>query len=283
VKQCVDLARRADAEVVLVHIGAIPEDPVGLPDAMASVAQVYQTELKQKLRKDRERLEELRERYIGQGARVSNMIREGFPDTSLVEAAEELGADLLAVGTHGATGLKRVLLGSVAERVVRLFTSRVLVARPRHEFSGGYRRILVPTDFGEGSDRVLDSALAMAADGGDVRLVYCWHLPLMASSYYAPVASHEKLVGPLKEGIIEAAEERADKLRAAHPNTNISFEAVEAPPIYGIQEQAEKFDADLIVMGSHGRRGIRRWILGSVAEVTVRHAPCSVLVVHGEE
>ena len=58
------------------------------------------------------------------------------------------------------------------------------------------------------------------------------------------------------------------------------FSTVQAPPAYGIQEKDEVNGLDLIVMGSHGRRGVRRWLLGSVAEVTVRHAPCSVLVVH---
>jgi len=280
--QALEIARHNGAKLVLLHAGAIPDEPLGVPDSMAATVDAFKAELKDRLHKDRERLEELRERHDGQGAELANMVIEGFPDTAICDAVEELQADLVAVGTHGQTGLKRFLLGSVAERVVRLCATRVLVARPGNDV---YCRILVPTDFSAGTDAVIEAALDVAGPEASIDLLFCWHLPLMASSYYAPAASQEAVVGPIRDGIIQAAEEKAHELIAKYKDRGVkmTFSTVQAPPAYGIQEKAEDTRYDLIVMGSHGRRGVRRWLLGSVAEVTVRHAPCSVLVVHAGE
>jgi len=280
--QALEVARHSGAKLVLLHAGAIPDEPLGVPDSMAATVDAFKAELKDRLHKDRQRLEELRERHDGQGAELANMVIEGFPDTAICDAASELQADLVVVGTHGQTGLKRFLLGSVAERVVRLCQSGVLVARPGSDI---YSRILVPTDFSAGTDKVIETALDVAGPDASIDLLFCWHLPLMASSYYAPAASQEAVVGPIRDGIIQAAEEKAQELIAKYKDRGVamSFSTVQAPPAYGIQEKAEDNHYDLIVMGSHGRRGVRRWLLGSVAEVTVRHAPCSVLVVHAGE
>ena len=204
--QALEVARHNGAKLVLLHAGAIPDEPLGVPDSMAATVDAFKAELKDRLHKDRERLEQLRERHSGQGAELANMVIEGFPDTAICDASEELEADLVAVGTHGQTGLKRFLLGSVAERVVRLCGARVLVARPGSEI---YNKILVPTDFSASTKRVLESAIAVAGPDAEIELLFCWHLPLMASSYYAPAASQEAVVGPIRDGIIQAAEEKA--------------------------------------------------------------------------
>jgi nucleotide-binding universal stress UspA family protein len=62
-------------------------------------------------------------------------------------------------------------------------------------------------------------------------------------------------------------------------DAELRFRQVQLPPARGVVELAHELDADLVVVGSHGRRGVRRWILGSVAEVAARHAPCSTLIV----
>lgn len=280
--QALEVARHKGAKLVLLHAGAIPDEPLGVPDSMAATVDAFKAELKDRLHQDREQLEKLRERRSGQGAELANMVIEGFPDTAICEAAEELGADIVAVGTHGQTGLKRFLLGSVAERVVRLCSAQVLVARPGKDV---YERILVPTDFSANTKDVVEAAIGVAGPDATIDLLYSWHLPLMASSYYAPAASQEAVVGPIRDGILQAAEEKAAELIEEYSDRGVTltFSTVQAPPAYGIQEKAEDGSYDLIVMGSHGRRGFRRWLLGSVAEVTVRHAPCSVLVVHSGE
>jgi nucleotide-binding universal stress UspA family protein len=283
VKQALNIARHTGAQIVLLHVGVIPEDPSGVPDSMAGTAAAYNKVVKDQLAEDRNQLEVLRERIDGQGCEVSHMVVDGFADTALVDAAGEVGADLIAVGTHGRTGIKRFLLGSVAERVVRLAPCSVLVARPATEAAGGYGKILVPTDFSPTADRALDAALTLAAPGAGIDLLHCWQLPPLAGVYYAPVKAVDDVYEGVRKSITESVEAASQELLARHrgADAKLGFHAVEESAAHGIQQWLEDHAYELVVTGSHGRRGVRRFLLGSVAESTVRHAPCSVLVVHG--
>ena len=275
--QAMGLARHADARVVLIHVGAIPDPIEGVPSSMRASADRYADILRARTAEDRARLEALRQRLLGQGVELSHVIADGFADTALADAAHELGCDLIAVGTHGRTGARRALLGSVAEKTVRLASSSVLVARGApHAADGGFHRIVVGTDFSPLADRAIARALEVAAAGAEVRFVHAWSVP----SIIAP----ESAV-PIAELRIALAADCADRAAAlvraqteANPGVAISMDAVEANASQALVDTAETLGADLIVVGSHGRRGVRRMVLGSVAEVTVRHAPCSVLV-----
>ena len=282
-KQALGIARHVGARLVLAHAGTVPDAFEGIPEAMASTADIYRDELNERLSADRDRLEELRQRLSGQGAEVSHVVVEGFADTAIVEAAEEFDAGLVVVGTQGLTGVRRFLLGSVAERVVRLCRRSVLVARSMP--AAGYRRILVPIDFAGYTPRVIEAARTVAAPGARFDLMYCWHLPPLASSTYAPPTTQRDVIRSLAVDIVAHAERKASELvsKLFDASDDVNISVVEAPPKSGIADRLASEDYDLVVMGSHGRRGIRRWVLGSVAEVTVRHAPCSTLVVHGGE
>jgi nucleotide-binding universal stress UspA family protein len=282
-KHALNIARHTGAELVLVHVGTVLEAGDPLPESIQTSVKEWENIVREQLAEDRKRLEELRERLEGQGAEVSHMVIDGFPDTGLVEAAKEIGADLTVTGTHGRTGVKRFLLGSVSERVVRLSDNQVMVARPTGDGAGGYKRVLVPTDFSESAEKALQLALVMAGREATVELVHYWQLPVIAAGYYAPVKAADKAVAPIRDALEEKAvaqgQALVDKYGGRGPR--IEFEAVQAAPAYGIQDRLEGQDYDLVIMGSHGRRGVRRFLLGSVAEVTIRHAPCSVIVVHG--
>jgi nucleotide-binding universal stress UspA family protein len=101
------------------------------------------------------------------------------------------------------------------------------------------------------------------------------------------VRASEAAVGPVREALTSEIDRAGKKLLDEHASDqhNLTFEAVQAGAAHGVIDRTkeEGRDYDLVVMGSHGRRGFRRFILGSVAETVVRHAPCSVLVVHREE
>ncbi len=279
--EAVDIARHTGAEVVLVHVGTVID--TGIARAAEGTVEEWETIVKDQLSADRRALEDLRGRLAGQGADVSHMVIDGFPDTGLAQAAKELGAELVVSGSHGRTGIARWLLGSVAERTVRLTGASVLVARPGGDHSGGYKRLLVPTDFSDFSEKAIEMALVLAAPGAHVDLVHFWQLPMVAAGYEAPVA--ETAVGPMREALENEADRRGRELVAKYGggNVEITYHAVQAGAAFGIVERTKEEGNryDLIVMGSHGRRGFRRFILGSVAETVVRHAPCSVLVVHG--
>ena len=86
----------------------------------------------------------------------------------------------------------------------------------------------------------------------------------------------------MRDAVLASAQTQADKLIAAHAagGRTIHVELVQGPPAQVITEAAERAGHDLIAVGAHGHRGVRRLLLGSVAESTIRHSPCSVLVVH---
>lgn len=279
-----NVARHTEAELILLHACSIPQPGhPDVPDSVKGAAERFEQMMRDTLDENRAQLEQLRETHAGQGVEVSHMVIDAFPDVGVANAARELDADMVIIGTHGRTGLRRLLLGSVAERVVRLTETDVLVARKgKHDGAGGFNHILVPTDFSEAAEKALGRAIDLVAPGGVIELVNFWQLPATATGYWGPTASAGSVVEPLRTELAETAAAMGNNLldRYRPRHEKLVFEAVEEAPVNGIHDKLESGAYDLVVMGSHGRRGLRRLLLGSVAEATVRHAPISVLVVH---
>jgi nucleotide-binding universal stress UspA family protein len=274
VATAVDRARHDDAEVVLALVEPPPDDVSAGVSPNATVAiDAYLAAARRQLAADRAQLAALRERWAGAGARISQLVLDGRPDERLPEVAAEIGASLIVVGSHGRTGIKRVLLGSVAERVLRLAGVSVLVARGDAP-SGGYRRVVIGTDFSELAVKAGRQALGYLAADARVELVHCWQTPVIGASMDVPVMMpwHDLTEDLERDGTAQAA------ALATHLGVPVAFRLVAQAPGWGLVETAERRGADLIVVGSHGRRGLRRFLLGSVAERTARHAPCATLV-----
>lgn len=290
VQQALEVARHTGAHLVLLHVGAVPDRPIGVPATMHTTVAEYLRLVEEDLVRDRKQLEQVRQRISGQGVEISHMVIDGIPDHGIRKAADQIGADLIVIGTHGRTGLKRFFLGSVAERVVRLSEHTVLVARGEPSCQGGYHRILVATDLSDDADWPLEMAMRLCATGGSagsdlpvVDVLHCWHLPPMSYPHYAPTKSASDVVTSLRESIERGTHDMGNKLVDRHrrDNVTLTFHELEQAPAHGIQHWMEENGPyDLVVTGSHGRRGAARLLLGSVAEFTVRHSPCSVLVVH---
>ena len=279
------IARHVDAEVILAHAGAaVDTADAGLSPESAALIE-YERIVAEHAVESRARLEELATRARAGGIRASEHEVQGSADTGISEAADQVDAELVVIGTHGRTGLRRLLLGSVAERVVRLCRRHVMVARPSagrdpSATAGGYRRILVPTDFTPRAELALELALELAEPGCAVELFHAWHLPALTASLVPSRVSESALI-PVRASLEAGAREKGNAVIARHtrPGSPITLAIVNDSPAHAIVERALT-GYDLIVMGGHGRRGLRRLILGSVAEATVRHAPCSVVVVH---
>lgn len=278
------IARRLDATLLLAHAGTLVE-PTAAALAPESAALIeYQKIIAEHEVENRSRLAELVREVQAQGIRAEEHLIDGFADTALRDAAEALDVDLVVIGTHGRTGLKRLLLGSVAERVVRLCRRHVMVARAAGLDGGDpgrtYRRVLVPTDFEALAERAFELALQLVEPGGEVELFHSWHLPL--STTMVPGRAGEAAIEPVRVSIEQGARGKAQALIERHPTARarISVTVFNESAARAISERAEEGHHDLIVMGGHGHRGLSRWILGSTAEATVRHAPCSVLVAH---
>ena len=138
------------------------------------------------------------------------------------------------------------------------------------------RNILVPIDFSESSEKAATAACALAAKtGATVHLLHAYVIPVESVGLALTVSQHyvQQFVGESKAQL----QELAGKLC---PGAALGPFLVESgDPREVITEEAKKLHAELIVMGTHGRRGITRALIGSVAESVVRTAPCSVLVV----
>jgi nucleotide-binding universal stress UspA family protein len=140
--------------------------------------------------------------------------------------------------------------------------------------------MLVATDFSASSARALDAAIQLAAPEARIDVLHCLELPLSLSVYSAV---QETLSRSARDAITRDLDAAGESLVAAHrrPGLDLSFRTHVGPPTLGIIHQLEAGDFELAVLGSHGRRGVRRALLGSVAEAVVRRAPCSVLVARG--
>ena len=210
----------------------------------------------------------------------ARLVADGVPFDEIAKTAKAWDADLIVIATHGYTGLQHVLLGSTAERVVRHAPCPVLVVRGRvkHGTKAAFspdkvRSILVPVDFSKPSLEALPHALALAQQQNAqltlIHVIEPFHpdmrIDTTQSQRDARVAAHGRL-GKL-----------ADATRRIWPRTGRELRA--GAPVTTITALAQRTNADLIVMGTHGRTGVKRGLIGSVAERVVRHAPCSVLVV----
>lgn len=277
--QAVELARHLGGEVVLVHvaesIGLSPPGPRADLSLHAAI-DTYRQAVTRSLEWARGQLAELRERMSGQGPIVSQVLVEGLPDQGLCGAAEELGADLVVVGTHGLTGLRWFFLGSVAQHIVRLARSDVLVARGEAIGRGGYRRVLVATDFTPAADRALDRAVELAAPGGEIEVMHCWQTPFVATPDVPPLDWSGLESATIAELQVEGERLIASRQRDRGPTLRFSIRRLS--PIPGVVHALEQERFDLVCLGCRGRTGLARALLGSVAEAVVRRAPCSVLI-----
>lgn len=283
-RQAVEIARHVGAEVVLVHAELVVELPPVSPEPEAQVraaVDTYRSLLARERETAREKLGELSARLSGQGPQISHVLVEGTPDEALASAARDLQADLFVVGTHGRTGLRWFFLGSVAQRVVRLAPVDVLVTRQDGAGRGGFQHVLVATDFSPASVRALDRAVELVAPGGTIDVVHCHQLMAIGLWTEGAVIYDVELEAAIEADLRKQGEALlAGRRRPGGPI--LDFHLLRELPVTGIVHWLETRPFDLAVVGSHGRKGFRRAVLGSVAEAVVRRAPCSVLVARGE-
>lgn len=197
-------------------------------------------------------------------------------DTAIVDYAAEIDADLVVIGTHGRTGWQRWSLGSTAEGVLRRAPCPVLTVGPEARDGGG--PVLAPLAFESSSDAALEAAAAVAQSRGVGVVALHVIEPVVIPAPYA--VAFDPLTQPeVRERAEEAMTRWVASVGDAVPVT-IEVRGDRAAP--AIVASAREHGASLIVQASHGRRGLSRWLLGSVAELVVREAPCPVLTLRAE-
>lgn len=198
------------------------------------------------------------------------------------EYAEAQQIDLVVLGTRGQSGLRRLAMGSVAEAVVRQAACPVLTVRAREEAGEPgdaphqIQRILAPVDFSDTSRRALLYARELAA-------LYEAHVDLLHISAHADFhrGSGADVVYETPEEPVSRREREKARLASMAKGGKLEAKvhAVYGYPHGGILDFAEERGTDLIVIGTHGRSGMERVLLGSVAERVIRQAPCPVFTV----
>ena len=229
-----------------------------------------------------DQLEAARELVASRGAPVGESIvgERLSPEEEIVAAVERLSVDLVVMATHGRRGLAHAFLGSVTERTLRTAPVPVLCVKGGGLTNRPPSRILMATDFTSHADRALELAIEVARRFGA-------HLDLLHvfdTSPPAALAALDELVVLEAQARDQAAARLAETLDRAR-GSGVSIESHLADGIAAdhIAERAESLHSDLIVMGTHGHTGWRHISLGSVAERTLRLAPCAVLTTRAPE
>jgi nucleotide-binding universal stress UspA family protein len=218
------------------------------------------------------------DRAAREGVRATTLVLEGSPARVILERAQASSADAIVVGTHGRSGVSRLAFGSVAEAILRVSDVPVFVVREAAILASNLATILVACDGSEASAEAGRCALELARTEG-AEIVYCtvvdpnvlrWS---RAEYGYDPdhfVTAVAREAIQLLEHTLDEAESSGVKTRSLLRYGDASNELLES---------ARDVAADMIVLGTHGRRGLGRVFLGSVAESVLRRSAVPVCTV----
>lgn len=287
--QVTELATLHGAEVVLLRVAFAHAFP-GSDQTSAQVQAVEEAEAY---------LAEVVQRFLAAGIKAQSVVRYGHAAEEILDHAQTGAVDVIAMSTHGRSGVQRWVLGSVAEHVLRAAPVPVLLVRAlaaasaekaapapeqRLRLQPGevpaaaalIRHILCPVDFSPGSREIVeyagDLALRFVADLTVLHAVYdtleitCSHIP------HPPLEQ-------LRAEMIRVAEQSLQQLvtRRLRHLPRAKMAVVAGPPFQQIIRYAREHQVDLIVMGTRGLSGLDHLIMGSTAERLIRQAPCPVV------
>lgn len=269
------LARATGAAIHLVHVHAF-EYPLPMDVVLPTLRS--RAEVEKRLRRY---LQAFGARYqlTAHGLRVH--VRMGNAFDEICSLAGELEADLIVASTHGYTGWKHALLGSVAEGIVRHAPCPVLIARrgetTRAEKTG-VQRVVVPIDFSPAAASGLHYAIKFARKFGSSLLLLHVVTP---DRFVVPQGALAYATPELKRRAVDDARARLKNFAGGIDFAGVPWkEIVRAGiPHREICRFAEKSASDLVITSTHGRTGLRRALLGSAAEHVVRASHGPVLIV----
>lgn len=226
------------------------------------------TQLKKKIQSEIDR------RTSEHSEKIQNeiLIGMGRAYVEILRSLEKENIDLVVIGTHGRTGFKHFRLGSVAEKVVQHSSVPVLIHRGE---SKAPKRVLIPVDFSENSKEGFHLGLKWASDLQSE--IYLLHVVGLQDLY-----SYKDLFIPVEPSIEEALKmEAQEKLKdwAKEIKTPFHQEVRIGNSFLEIEAAIQNQNIDLVVLATHGRTGLKHFLMGSIAEQVVRHSPCSVLTI----
>jgi nucleotide-binding universal stress UspA family protein len=279
----VALARWYEAQLSVLHVLA----SVPVVDAVPAFGAMGLTPPLTLRDVDRDALLGQMRSFVGAGMRevpVELLLQEA-PDVraETLTAADVFNVDMIVMGSHGRTGVRRLLLGSVADAILRQAACPVLIVPPHadeHPVTVPFKSIVCPVDFSPVSRDAVRFALTLAQeDDAEITLVHSVEMPPELRDYAFPT--------DIDIDAVHAAA-RADALArlrdlvpaSARDYCTVHTEATEGRPHRAVVLLAAERQADLIVMGAHGRSALERLVFGSNTYAVVRDAVCPVLAVH---
>jgi nucleotide-binding universal stress UspA family protein len=267
-----DLAKGTDSELHVVHVGPF----------MPMLFSTMEEEPARMAREARKTLDDAVGRLGAAGDEVARAhLKVGGASEEIVALAEELGAGLIVMGSRGRGGIRRALMGSVSDSVVRHAHCPVMVVREDPIVFPA--KILVASDGSKEAELASSSATDLAKrTGSELHIVYVGHMPPVFYESPGAIALDPELQRRMQERTEEAAktrlEEQVRRVRGASGEV-VGAHARLGRPDAEIVGLAEELGAGLIVLGSRGLGALRSALMGSVSHSVVRHARCPVMVV----
>lgn len=219
------------------------------------------------------------------GLQVTCKVMRGRPADLIIERAEADKGTLIAMATHGRSGINRWMMGSVAEKVLRGTRVPLFLVRAGDEPSAGrtfaIKSILVPLDGSELAESAL-LTVSEVANKLDVEIILCRAYELAATAYYGSedyLPKYDEMLRELKAEVEDYLTRKAQGLKFTGL-AKVSWVALEGSAAEEIVRYANAHPDVLVAMCTHGRSGVSRWTLGSVTEKVVRHSDEPVLVLH---
>ena len=274
VERAVELAKLRGDKLVLAHAVSIEPVPMAGPELL-----VLPVDYESKIHEASEKaLQSLVNETRAKGVDVSGALSLGPPVDVVLEAAEQHDAELVVIGTRGNSGFKHLLLGSVAEAVVRKCRKPVLTVHPGDDKPlGELQHILLPTDFSDQAGHVIERLgdLLPSDPKPKLSLVHIYQLPVIVAPLMGFAPEMPVLAEDARDEAHRALDPLAEKLRAAGYEVDVIGR--EGDPAHVISDLTETMDVDLVVMGTRGLSKIEQVLLGSTTERVVQHAKCPVL------
>jgi len=269
------IARRMKSEVTLLcAVPAIQQNEISEDGQLIDMDELM--EIAQ--RKAREYLNGIAGPLHADGISVKTALETGVPTECILDFAQSMGVDLIAMSTRGRSGVGRWMFGSVADQVLRHATCPVLLTRanPPARPEAGVQRILVPLDGSPLAERAIAPAVELArAFCAEIILARVIALP---SAIYGSPESMPLVVE--EPGDEKQATEYLQNVRARLEGDGLRVRTLAArPPIAeALLDSVRGQQANLIVMSTHGRGGVRRWVYGSVADRILQATPVPILL-----
>jgi nucleotide-binding universal stress UspA family protein len=278
-ERAVALARWYESAVTVLHVVPFVPSPATFPPGVSPLTL-------EPVPHDRilEELKRFAEPVAAAGLECDALLRDGNAAKEILDLAGTLPADLLVMGTHGRGGFERLVLGSVAEKVLRKASCPVLtVPAPRPDATAPlapFARILCPVDFSPSSMKALDYALSLAQEAKATLTV----LHVVEWSPDEEVREHRHFDVPEYRRYLE--EEARSMLRQAIPEEARLWCApreivVPGKPREEILRAAREAQAEMIVMGVQGRGAVDLMFFGSTTHHVIRESHCPVLTIRG--